>query len=610
MNLITEETTKKELLEEYKNYPTTGGENLLTEKPFYESRLAPLFYEVPMGSKVLDVGANDGTMIEMLQKKRNCEVYGVDISETAIEAAKKRGITVQFADAHKLPFQDKTFDVVILSEVISHVHNPDEVITEIRRVLKKKGFLLGSAPHANLQRYVWEDKRMIRQYYTQDELYQVLSKRFDRCWIKTLTGGQFAISMAEGFLGNEPAEMLFKCGHSDLLNWDAELQDKSVLRCWMGFTQGPGDVYYRMSGYADKMQKLGAQVHYNPYDEKDMNSPSEWCGKIRYIPSERRLTNVHIVNELETLLKASDLSVFQVTSSRDILLVLTTARKGVVKKPMLVECDDWLFDLPSYNLASNVYTPNSEVEHVAYDQFKLSDAIITSTEYLKEKFNKMFPDKPVYVVKNSLDFDIWDNIKIPTTLHDANPELIRIGYTGCGNHSGDLELIKEPVRALLEEYKNLEFIGLPFASTDDIKNERFIRVKQWMPMSVYPQAIANWEMDIGIAPLRDNELNRSKSNLRWLEYSALKVPTIASNIYPFENSIKNGKDGIIVKNSEADWYTAIKGLINAKGKRTDIGKKAYVKVRKDYNMDNVAKSYLSILKAVKNDFIRNMGRVR
>src|SRR5205814_5444200 len=107
-----------------------------------------------------------------------------------------------------------------------------------------------------------------------------------------------------------------------------------ILRCWFGFTMTPGTVYYRMKGFADKMQEMGAEVHYNPYDELDEHSPNEYIRKIIYLPHERRFTNEHIVRDLEAVLKASDMSVFQITSSRHFLLLLTTAKLGVIKKPL------------------------------------------------------------------------------------------------------------------------------------------------------------------------------------------------------------------------------------------------------------------------------------
>lgn len=614
MNILDERTTKETVLEEYKSYPSTMSD--LSDKPFYESRLAPIFYEIPMNSKVLDVGCNDGVFMQMLKEKRDCRVTGIDVSEVAIAEARKKNLDVQIADAENMPFPDNYFDVVTCMEVLSHLYDPSKALKEIRRVLKPHGFILGSCPHKNLETYVWEDKRMHRRYFDEQELHQLLGESFERTWMKVLTGGQFAVSMAHSFLADQPCEMLFKSGHADTLGWDAALQDRSILRSWFGGTQTPGTFYYRMGGFADKMQKLGAETHYNPYNENDRDSCSEWANKIRWIPSEKRFLNQHIVDQIYTLWKASDMSVWQITSSRDVLLILNALRdpKNIhplhPKKPLLIEMDDWMFDIPSWNYASHPYQPNSDNEAVAFDQLKLADAVICSTDYLKEKIEQLFPSKPTYVVKNSLDFDIWDNLERSTKMHDEKPELVRIIYTGCSNHSGDLEIIKKPLLALLDEFPHLEFISIPFKCFEDVKHPRFIQWDGWAALSKFPQMIANWEPDVGIAPLRDAEFNRVKSNLRWLEYSALKIPTIASRIYPFEKSISNNKDGLVVGNSAKEWYEAMRGLIVDKGKRTAIGEAAYKKVKKDFNMDEVAKTYLSVLKNIKDEFIRNMESMR
>ena len=44
-----------------------------------------------------------------------------------------------FYDGKTLPFADKSFDAVVCFEVLEHIFNPDEAITEIRRVLKGDG---------------------------------------------------------------------------------------------------------------------------------------------------------------------------------------------------------------------------------------------------------------------------------------------------------------------------------------------------------------------------------------------------------------------------------------------------------------------------------------
>lgn len=93
------------------------------------------------GQRVLDIGARMWIEKEFLEQLDCAEIVKTDIvgciEENVIEA-----------DAHHLPFPDSSFDVVICREVIEHVHNAQQVLSEIHRVLKASGILHISTPNA------------------------------------------------------------------------------------------------------------------------------------------------------------------------------------------------------------------------------------------------------------------------------------------------------------------------------------------------------------------------------------------------------------------------------------------------------------------------------
>lgn len=591
MNIIEEKTTQEELEKDYKNYPNVAPEGL-KEKPWYWNRLGPIFYETPYGSTVLDIGANAGEFVEILEKERGCKAFGIDISETCVKEAKEKGRKVQLANAHQIPFPDSHFDVVYLNEVLVHVFKPEYVLQEIRRVLKPNGFLLGSTPHKNMEAKLWDDERLHRRYYDENELTEEIKKVFPSVYIRVLNGGQFAQSMAESIIGDEPAEILFKCGGDSVKQWEEALLDKTVLRAWFGFTQQPADVYYRMRGYADKMREKGCEIAYEDFKYDDFEAPGSWQKKIRW---------KHVQHQFDSILDCADLSVWQIVGSLDAVAFLRCV-KDAKKKPVITEIDDWLFDIPSYNAASSAYKPNSDAEWCAYEQIKLSDCVIVSTKYLKESLAEIFSDKPIYIVKNSIDFDVWEKAKLHLTIPEKKPGIIRIGYTGCGNHNGDVEITKKVLISLLDEHKNLEIVWPEqFESWKDVSHERIHYVNKWLPLTHYPGMVKGWDLDIGIAPLRDNNLNRSKSNLRWLEFSAIKLPTVCSKVIPFQDSIVNGQTGYLV-NSNKEWYERLNYLILNKSERNRIGENAYKEVFSNYNMNKVADGYMELLKEIKNEF--------
>lgn len=100
--------------------------------------------------KVLDVGCGTGTfnISPIINKIKDAEIYGVDISKKMIEVALGRFPKCRFkvADAHKLPFDSNFFDVVISRQVLEHLKEPLKAVKEMKRVVKKKGIVIVSTP--------------------------------------------------------------------------------------------------------------------------------------------------------------------------------------------------------------------------------------------------------------------------------------------------------------------------------------------------------------------------------------------------------------------------------------------------------------------------------
>jgi SAM-dependent methyltransferase len=113
------------------------------------------------GCRVLDVACGEGYGSWILSQSAS-EVTGVDIAPDAVAHARERYVApnINFveASAAKLPFEDGVFDVVVSFETIEHHDLHQEMMSEIKRVLRKDGTLIISSPN--------------KQYYSIEPGYQ------------------------------------------------------------------------------------------------------------------------------------------------------------------------------------------------------------------------------------------------------------------------------------------------------------------------------------------------------------------------------------------------------------------------------------------------------
>lgn len=115
--------------------------------------------------------------------------------------------------------------------------------------------------------------------------------------------------------------------------------------------------------------------------------------------------------------------------------------------------------------------------------------------------------------------------------------------------------------------------------------------------------------DIGIAPLEDTVFNSSKSNIKYLEYSAMGIPTVASKVTPYADTIVNGETGFLIKTKGSvylDWVKALSRLVESNELRESIGKKANSFVRENFNMEKNADLWKdAYLKVLENQDAKN-----
>ncbi|QQS40085.1 MAG: class I SAM-dependent methyltransferase [Acidobacteriota bacterium] len=94
--------------------------------------------------RILDVGCGTGANLEMLSEFGSAE--GVDVSDEALTFCKSKGLKVHKGLAEELPFENEEFDIVTGLDVIEHLDDDIEGLSEMRRVTKKGGYALVFVP--------------------------------------------------------------------------------------------------------------------------------------------------------------------------------------------------------------------------------------------------------------------------------------------------------------------------------------------------------------------------------------------------------------------------------------------------------------------------------
>ncbi len=130
---------------------------------------------------ILDVGCGDGVISEPILKMGNY-VASVELPTIANLAKKCHVSTITAGDAEELAFASETFDVVIASEVMEHLWNPQGFLEEAYRVLKSKGWLIVETPEGEEGLHYDSHKH----FFTVERIEHIAKEKFQLCEVKRL----------------------------------------------------------------------------------------------------------------------------------------------------------------------------------------------------------------------------------------------------------------------------------------------------------------------------------------------------------------------------------------------------------------------------------------
>lgn len=217
------------------------------------------------------------------------------------------------------------------------------------------------------------------------------------------------------------------------------------------------------------------------------------------------------------------------------------------------------------------------------EAISLADVITVTTPILKEAMDNVHHD--VRMLPNYVDLSLYPEgeYKDPNKKNE-----FRVAWAGGNNHDGDLLEILPQFHKLMEQKDVvLYFIGNDYSYNLKKYGDR-VRFSNWVEFQAHPMRLKFLDIDVAVIPLEANTFNQYKSEVKFTEWSALKVPSIVRDVNPYSLVINSSLSVPIKTNDKL--LDGIK-LLRDKNKANLIAQNAFSWVKNERNLEN-SKNYI------------------
>lgn len=228
---------------------------------------------------------------------------------------------------------------------------------------------------------------------------------------------------------------------------------------------------------------------------------------------------------------------------------------------LLYDLDDDLLHIPPDHPEAAVLRPRARL---VARMLRHADTIWVSTDQLRHSLGAA--GRTAVVVPNGLDERLWT--APPARISRGK---VRILYMGTATHEADFALVAPALARLAAAFAGrvrIDLIGV--TAQDDLPGWINRVVPPAAASPSYPRFVAwmigqSW--DIGIAPLADSGFNRCKSAIKTLDYAAIGMAVLASDVPAYRGSLAQ-----LVE--DTGWFDALAGLIAGKQSRLERARAA------------------------------------
>ena len=209
---------------------------------------------------------------------------------------------------------------------------------------------------------------------------------------------------------------------------------------------------------------------------------------------------------------------------------------------IIYEVDDVVFreDIPDYNKFKFAFD-NDEIRQNCIDIINMCDEVTVTCDFMRDLYRERTGKQEITVIPNFVPNFWMGHLFDRKRVYDGyerNKRKPRILYTGSGAHydvdnkvggKDDFEQLVKFVADTRHKYQWVFMGSFPPPLMPYIQS-REIEFHPWQNLMQYPQAIVGLDIQLMIAPLQDNNFNKSKSDIKFVEAATLGIPCLCQNM--------------------------------------------------------------------------------
>lgn len=304
----------------------------------------------------------------------------------------------------------------------------------------------------------------------------------------------------------------------------------------------------------------------------------EWgCGHARIFEPYSKIISEHQFlihkerNLFAKLVWEFDAVVFQRPTTKGLPEMIRDLKRD--GKIVVVETDDDLLHLPHTNPASEVYSRGGRLK-IYSDCIREASYIHVSTPELKKALHNK---SNIEVFFNGVDLKKFDTPK---------EKIADIIYWCSTTHEDSLNIIRPALHELKKKYKILLVSNKEWLNDLGFHEEENLKIMGWVPFEEHHYTPSLGK--VALAPVLDNPMNQSRSELKCLEAGAWGVPTVCSNVAPYRRFNAAWDGNILVKKDRTkDWMKAVESLLENQYLYKEKSKESLATVKQFYDLEKI-----------------------